>query len=114
MLNVSQVDDALIKGEVIELDNKYVQLENENVPNDNDNAKNENLENKNLPVHNVNVMIDHVKNENAQEHYVCPNYNRHEVPTILKWIIEIDEMIITNLEGEKIKKNHSVMGFKTI
>ena len=43
-------------------------------------------------------MIDRVKNENAQEHYVYPNYNRHEGPRTLKWIIEIDEMIITNLE----------------
>ena len=65
MLNVSQVDDVLIEGEIIELDNEYVQLGNETVPIDNDNAGIENLENENLPIHNVNVMIDHVENENA-------------------------------------------------
>ena len=80
MLNVSQVDDVLIEGEIIESDNEYVQLGNENVPIDNDNVRienleNENLENENLPVHNINYMIDHLENENAQECYISPNYN---------------------------------------
>ena len=57
-----------------------MQFGNENVPIDNDNARIENLEIENLengilPVHNVNCMIDHVKNDNAQEHYISPNYN---------------------------------------
>ena len=39
MLNISQVDDELIEGEIIELDNEYVQLGNENVPIHNDNAQ---------------------------------------------------------------------------
>ena len=38
MLNVSQVDDVLVKGEIIESDNEYVQLGNENLPIDNDNV----------------------------------------------------------------------------
>ena len=38
MLNVSQVDDVLIEGKIIESDNEYVQLGNENVPIDNDNV----------------------------------------------------------------------------
>ena len=42
MLNVSQVDNVLIEGEIIELDNEYVQLGNKNVPIDNDNAEIEN------------------------------------------------------------------------
>ena len=70
MLNVSQVGNVLIKGEIIESDNEYVQLGNENVPIDNDNVGIENLDNENLENemvlgHNVNCMIDHVKNGNA-------------------------------------------------
>ena len=49
-------------------------------------------------------MIDHVENENAQEHYISPNYNWQEDPRTPKWIIEIDEMIITNLEGKKLER----------
>ena len=74
---------------------------NENVPINNDNARIENLKNEILRVDNVNCMIDHVKNENAQESYISPNYNWHEGPRIPKWIIEIDETIIINLEGKK-------------
>ena len=64
MLNVSQVDDVLVKGEIIESDNEYVHLGDENVPIDNDNVLienlgNENLENEILLGHNVNCMIDH-------------------------------------------------------
>ena len=58
-------------------------------------------------------MIDHVKNDNAQKRYKSPNYNQHEGSRTPKWIIEIDETLITNLEG-KNKKNLLVMGFKTI
>ena len=70
MLNVSQVDDVLVEGEITESDNEYVQLGNENIPIDNDNARIENLENEiledeMLPGHNVNCMIDHAKNDNA-------------------------------------------------
>ena len=111
MLNVSQVDDELVKGEIIELDNEYVQLGNETVLIENDNVriknvKNENLEDEMLPSHNVNCMIDHAEHDNApepnaQEPYISPNYNRHECSRTPKWIIEIDEMIITNLEGKK-------------
>ena len=119
MLNMSQVDDILVKGEIVELDNEYVQLGNENVPIDNDNVKienldNENLENEMLPSHNLNCIIDHVQHDNAQEPYISPNYNEHEGSRTPKQIIKIDEMIITNLVGKKITKNHSVMGFKTI
>ena len=32
MLNIIQVDDELVEGEIIESDNGYVQLGNENVP----------------------------------------------------------------------------------
>ena len=46
MLNVSQVDDVLIKGEMIESNNEYVLLVNKNVPIDNDNVRIENLENE--------------------------------------------------------------------
>ena len=35
---------------------------------------------------------------------ISPNYNRHEGSKTPKWIIEIDEMIITNLEGQKSEK----------
>ena len=104
MLNVSQVDVVLIEGEIIESHNKYVQLGNENLPIDNDNARIENLENEMLPYHNVNCMINHVKNDNAQEPYISPNYNRHESSRTPKWIIEIDEMIIINLEGKKLER----------
>ena len=48
MLNISQVDDELIEGEIIESDNEYVQLVNENVPIENDNVRIENLENENF------------------------------------------------------------------
>ena len=72
MLNVSQVDDELVEGEIIESDNQYVQLGNENVPIENDNSKIENLENENfedkmLPGHNANCIIDHVEHDNAHE-----------------------------------------------
>ena len=119
MLNVIQVDDVLIDAEIIESDTKYVQLGNENVPIDYgnvgiENLENENLQNEILPVHNVNCMIDHVENDNALERYISPNYNRHEGSRTPKWIIEIDETIITSLEEKKIRKNNSFMGFKTI
>ena len=70
MLNISQVDDELVEGEIIESDNEYVQLGNENLPIENDNARIENLENEKfedemLLGHNVNCMIDHVKNDNT-------------------------------------------------
>ena len=89
------------------------------MPIDNDNGGIENLENKNLENemlldHNVNCMIDYVEHDNVHEPYISPNYNRHEGSRTPKWIIEIDEMIIANLEGKKIKRNHLVMGFKTI
>ena len=84
---------------------------NENIPIDNDNVgienlENENLENEMLPGHNVNCIIDHTEHDNAQESnaqepYISPNYNQHEGSRTPKWIIEIDEMIITNLEGKK-------------
>ena len=32
MLNIIQVDDELVEGEIIESNNEYVQLRNENVP----------------------------------------------------------------------------------
>ena len=48
MLNISQVDDELVEGEIIELDNEYVQLGNENVPIENDNVEIKNLENENF------------------------------------------------------------------
>ena len=44
MLKVSQVDDVLVEGEIIESNNEYLQLGNENVPIDNDNVRIENLE----------------------------------------------------------------------
>ena len=88
MLNISQVDDELIEGEIIESDNEYVQLGNENVPIENNNAEIENLENENfedemLPSHNPKCIIDHVEHDNAQEPnakepYIYPNYNQHE------------------------------------
>ena len=61
MLNVSQVDDELVEGEIIESDNEYVQLWNENVPIENDNVRIENLDNENLedemlPGNNVNCI----------------------------------------------------------
>ena len=99
MLNVCQVDDELVKGEIIESDNEYVQLGNENVSIENDNVKIENFENENfedkmLPGHNVNCTIDHVEHDNAQEPnaqelYISPNYNRHEGYKTPKWIIEL-------------------------
>ena len=49
-----------------------------------------------LPSHNLNCII---------ELYVSPNYNRHEGSKTPKWIIEIDEMIITSLEGKKSERN---------
>ena len=56
---MSQIDNVLVEGEIIESDNEYVQLGNENVPIDNDNVgienlENENLENEMLPDHNIN------------------------------------------------------------
>ena len=75
ILNVNQVDDVLIEGEIKESHNEYVQLENENVPNDNDNVGIENLENEILPGHNVNCMIDHDEHDNAHKPYISPNYN---------------------------------------
>ena len=39
MLNVSQDDDVLVEGEIIESDNEYVQLRSENVPIDYNNAR---------------------------------------------------------------------------
>ena len=85
MLNVSQVDNELVKGEIIESDNEYVQLGNKNVSIENDNVGIENLENENfedkmLPGHNVNCIIDHAEHDNAQEpnaqeSYIYPNYN---------------------------------------
>ena len=87
MLNVSQVDDVLVEGEIIESDNKYVQLGNENVPIDNDNGMNENLKNEMLPDHNVNCMTDHVEHDNAHEPYISRNYNQHEGSMTPKWII---------------------------
>ena len=109
MLNMCQLDDVLIKGQIIELDNEYVQLGNENVPINNDNAEIENLENENLENemllgHNVNCMIDHVENDNAHEPYISPNYNQHEGSRTLKWIFEINEMIITNLAKKNYKE----------
>ena len=114
MLNISQVDDELIEGEIIKSDNEYVQLGNENVPIENDNVEIENLENENfedemLPSHNRNCIIDHVEDDNAQEPnaqepYISPNYNRHEGSKTPKWITEIDETIITSLEGKKSKR----------
>ena len=87
---------------------------NENVPIENDNAKIKNLENnffenEMLPSHNVNCIIDHVEHDNAQEPnaqepYISPNYNRHEGSKRPKWIIEISEMIITNLKGKKLER----------
>ena len=56
------------------------------------------------PDHNVNCTIDHVKHDNAYEPYISPNYNWHEGSRTPKWIIKIDEMIITNLEGKKSEK----------
>ena len=114
MLNISQGDDELVKGEIIELDNEYVQLENENVPIENNNAEIDNFENESfedemLPSHNPNCIIDHVEHDNAQESnaqepYISPNYNRNEGSRTLKWIIEIDETIITSLEGKKSER----------
>ena len=114
MLNVSQVDDELVEGEIVKSDNEYVQLGNENVPIENDNAGIENLENENfeekmLLGHNVNCIIDHAEHDNAQEPnaqepYISPNYNRHEGSRTPKWIIKIDETIITNLEGKKLEQ----------
>ena len=57
-----------------------------------------------LPSHNPNCIIDHVEDDNAQEPYISPNYNRHEGSKTPKWIIEIDEMIITSLEGKKLER----------
>ena len=99
----------MIKGEIIESDNEYVELGNENVPIDNntigiENLENKNLENEMLLGHNVNCMIDHAKHDNAHETYISHNYNRHEGSRTPKCIIEIDEMIITNLEGKKIER----------
>ena len=72
ILNISQVDDELVEGEIIVSDSDYVQLGNENVPFENDNSEIENLENENLedkmlPRHNPNCIIDHVEHDNAQE-----------------------------------------------
>ena len=85
MLNISQVDNELVKGEIIELDNEYVQLGNENVYIENVNARIENLENEifedeMLLGHNANCIIDNVEHDNAretnaQEPYIYPNYN---------------------------------------
>ena len=85
MLNLSQVDDELFKGEIVESNNEYVQLGNENVPIENDNARIENLENDNfedkmLLGHNINCIIDHAEHDNAQEPnaqepYIYPNNN---------------------------------------
>ena len=54
------------------------------------------------PSHYPNCIIDHVEDDNAQEpnvqeSYISPNYNQHEGSRTPKWIIEIDETIITNL-----------------
>ena len=57
-----------------------------------------------LPNHNVNCTMDHVEHDNAQKPYISPNYNRHEGSRTPKWIIEIDEMIITSLEGKKLER----------
>ena len=81
---------------------------NEHASIDNDNAGIKNLENENLWVHNVNAIIDHTEHDNAeepnaQEPYMSANYNWHKRSRTPKWIIEIDEMIITNLEGKKLE-----------
>ena len=81
----------------------------ENVPIDKDNVGIENLENENLedemlPGHNVNYMIDHAEHDNTQEPYISPNYNWHEGSRTPKWIIEIDEIIITNLKGKNSER----------
>ena len=109
MLNISQVDDELIEGEIVESDNEYVQLGNENVAIENDNAEIENVEIENFeeempPSHNPNCIIDHVEDDNAQEPYISPNYNRHEGSKTPKWIIEIDETIMTSLEEKKLER----------
>ena len=114
MLNVSQVDDELVEGKIIESDNEYVQLGNENVPIENDivgieNLENEKFEDEMLLGHNVNCIINHAEHDNAQEPnaqepYISPNYNRHEGSRTPKWIIEIDETIITNLEGKILER----------
>ena len=49
-------------------------------------------------------MIDHVEHDNTQEPYISPNYNRCKVSRTLKWIIKIDERIITNIEGKKLER----------
>ena len=87
MLNVNQVDDVLIEGEIVESKNEYVQLGNEDVPIQNDNVRIENFEDETLPSHNPNCIIDHVEDDNAQEPYISPNYNRHESSKTPKWII---------------------------
>ena len=104
MLNINQVDDELIEGEIIESNNEYVQLGNENVPIENDNVGIENFEDEMLLGHNANCIIDHVEHDNAQELYISPNYNSHEGSKTQKWIIKTDETIITNLEGKKSER----------
>ena len=52
----------------------------------------------------MNSKIDNVENENAQESYISPNYNENEGHRIPKWLIEIDEMIISNLERKNQKE----------
>ena len=62
-----------------------------------------------LPSHNPNCIIDHVECDNAQESnaqepYISPNYNRNKGSRTPKWVIEIDETIITSLEGKKSER----------
>ena len=63
MLNVSQADDELVKGEIIKSNNENVPIENDNVGIEN--LENENFEDEMLLGHNAKCIIDHAKHGNA-------------------------------------------------
>lgn len=75
----------------------FQQIENENV----NNIENENVNNIELENESVGIVIENFDNiENVEnEPYVTPSYIRTP-----KWLFEIDENIIDNLQGKRHNK----------
>lgn len=98
--------------ENVEMENENVDLGNENVDLGNDNEWNED-ENVEMEIENVDLGNENFPQE-PHERYTSPNYMRNEVPCnkdnqysnsglsrTPKWLIEIEENIINNLEGKR-------------
>ena len=122
MLNIANVTST---EEEIEFENVPQVIENENVDFESENIENfENVESDNenaQHVENFDIGGENVENFNIEggiaspsEPYVTPNYFRNEDPLMderqipnprpsrtPKWLFEIDENIITNLEGKR-------------